>query len=125
MSRRNVLGDEEIKVQTGPGGTVIRIGKDVPLNDAAGESIGIEKIGGEFLRDVYGILEDMMLRQGSSGLFYEAAFQRAIDKGSVMTAVDVGSLQSIEIDTPGDFLAAKDVSAALREIYRTGEHSPR
>ena len=113
MAVGKTLGDEEIKVQVAPGGTIRRIGKDVPPRDAAGESIGIEKMSGEFLGVLYGILERMMTGERNVNLFYEAAFQEAIAGGAVMMAVDVGELHCIEIDTAEDLHAARAVSALL------------
>lgn len=102
-----VLGDEEIKVQVGPGGAVRRIGKEIPPGAAAGESIGIELLSREFLDPLYRILERMITVDLNVNLFYEAAFQETIEGGVPMTAVDVGQLQCIEIDTDGDLRAAR------------------
>jgi choline kinase len=107
LTRAKALGDEEIKVQIAPGGAVVRIGKDVPPARAAGESIGIEKMSPGFLRVLYGILERMITAEHNVSLFYEAAFQQAISRGSVMMAVDVGDLRCIEIDTLEDLHAAR------------------
>jgi choline kinase len=114
MKRGKTLGEEEIKVQVAPGGVIRRIGKDVPPRDAAGESIGIEKMSGEFLGSLYGILDRMITREQNVNLFYEAAFQEAIVGGEVMMAVDVGGLQCIEIDTAEDLYAARAVSALIQ-----------
>ncbi len=113
MTRGKALGDEEIKVQVAPGGVIRRIGKDVPPGDAAGESIGIEKMSGKFLAALYRILERMITREQTVNMFYEAAFQEAINGGAVMTAVDVGGLQCIEIDTAEDLRAARAVLTLL------------
>lgn len=116
MTRGKPLGDEEIKVQLAPGGAIRRIGKDVPPGDAAGESIGIEKMDGKFLGTLYRILESMITREHNVNLLYEAAFQEAIAGGAVMMAVDVGELQCIEIDTAEDLLAARAVSSLLYDV---------
>ena len=118
MKTGTVLGPEEIKVETGPGNTVRRIGKEVPPPCAAGESIGIEKLSGEFLEDLYPLLGSMMQKEQGENLFYEAAFQRAITLGSVMTAVDVGALQCIEIDTPEDLESARAAYALAQGASR-------
>ena len=114
LVRGKPLGDEEIKVQVTPGGLVRRIGKDVPAQDAAGESIGIEILGPEFLGALFRILERMITKEVNPGNFYEAAFQEAIEGGHPMAAVDAGALQCIEIDTAADLAAAEDVITALQ-----------
>jgi choline kinase len=118
MTRGKTLGDEEIKIQVAPGGEIRRIGKDVPPRDAAGESIGIEMMSGEFLGGLYRILERMITREHNVNQFYEAGFQQAIVEGAVMSAVDVGELQCIEIDTAEDLHAARSVSALLHGVSR-------
>jgi len=114
MKRGNMPGEEEIKVQTGPGGRIIRIGKDVPPALASGESIGIEKLSPEFLKGLYGILGRMMTEDRNVNLFYEAAFQEAVSRGELMAAVDVGELQCIEIDTAEDLQAARGMRDLLQ-----------
>jgi len=105
------LGDEEIKMKLGPGGRVLRIGKDVRPAEAAGESIGIEKMSAPFMERLYTILDRTIVDRKTVHLFYEAAFQEAIDAGAVMTAIDVGTLPCIEIDTPDDLESARDTGA--------------
>jgi choline kinase len=114
MTSGKKLGDEEIKVQVASGGAIRRIGKDIPPQEAAGESIGIEKMGPEFLVSLYRILERMITQEQNVSLFYEAAFQEAIAGGEVMMAVDVEGLPCIEIDTAEDLHAARALSARLQ-----------
>ena len=115
------LGDEEIKVEVAPGGAIRRIGKDIPPGDAAGESIGIEKMGGKFLGALYRILERMITGEQKANLFYEAAFQEAIVGGAEMMAVDVGELQCMEIDTAEDLHAARGVSDLIQRMEGGGD----
>jgi len=119
MSRHGVLGDEEIKVALSPGGAVVRIGKDVPPGEAAGESIGIEKMSREFLSTVYRMLRRLFRDGKNMNLFYEEAFQEAIRAGSMMYAVDVGTLGCIEVDTAADLEAARAARAAASRIRRS------
>ncbi|HUI09501.1 MAG TPA: phosphocholine cytidylyltransferase family protein [Bacteroidota bacterium] len=111
MVRGKPLGDEEIKMKLGPGGRLLRIGKDVPPQEAAGESIGIEKLSASCMGCLFDILERTIVGRKTVDLFYEAAFQEAIDAGVAMTAVDVKGLPCIEIDTPDDLEAARAMRA--------------
>ena len=108
------LGAEEIKVRLGADGSIEEIGKEVNPERAAGESIGIEKFGQEFVGELLKVLERKMLIDKSVNQFYEAAFQEAIEGGHPMAAVDAGALQCIEIDTAADLAAAEDVITALQ-----------
>ncbi|HUZ59101.1 MAG TPA: 2OG-Fe(II) oxygenase [Hanamia sp.] len=53
--KRHDVQDEEIKVKADENGRVLEIGKTVKLQDAIGESIGIEKFGVETLKCYTGI----------------------------------------------------------------------
>ena len=105
------LGDEEIKLKLGPRGSVLRIGKDVSPGEAAGESIGIEKMSAPFMERLYRALERTIVVRKTVNLFYEAAFQEVIDGGAPMTAIDVGTLPCIEVDTADDLEAARALRA--------------
>ncbi|HTS00864.1 MAG TPA: phosphocholine cytidylyltransferase family protein [Bacteroidota bacterium] len=105
------LADEEIKLKLGPGHSVLRIGKDVPPAEAAGESIGIEKMSAAFMAQLYAALDRLIVDRKTVTLFYEAAFQDVIEGGRAMTAIDVGTTPCIEIDTPDDLAVARTIGA--------------
>lgn len=106
------LGDEEIKVRLRPDRSIAEIGKTVPVNQAAGESIGIELFGAECARALFEILDRKIASDNQVNLFYEAAFQEAIDRGEKLYAVDIGALPCIEIDF------AEDIDRASRDVVR-------
>jgi choline kinase len=101
------LGGEEIKVRVDSEGFVVEIGKHVHPRNAMGESIGIELFGREFVRELFVELERMVEQENQAGVFYEAAFQRVIDRGRRVYAVDTADLPCLEIDTLEDLLAAR------------------
>jgi choline kinase len=107
VKRGDKLGAEEIKVRVGADGSIEKIGKEVDPGEAAGESIGIEKFGQEFVGELLKVLERKMLIDKSVNQFYEAAFQEVIDNCLKVYPVDVGSCCCIEIDTPEDLDAAQ------------------
>ncbi len=100
------LGDEEIKCELDADGMVVRIGKDVPVARAAGESIGIERFSPATSRRLFEVLEDRVRRRGLVNEWYEASFQEMIDAGARIEAVDVQGRTCIEIDTADDLSAA-------------------
>lgn len=104
------LGEEEIKVRTDARGLVAAIGKEVDPTGAVGESIGIERFSVPFVAILFRVLDRMILREKRDTIFYEAAFQEAIDGGAEIAPVDVGTYRCIEIDT------AEDLSRAVREV---------
>lgn len=104
--KRHHVQDEEIKVKAGENGRVLEIGKEVKLQDAIGESIGIEKFGVETLKQLFTIIERKIIVEKKVNQFYEAAFQELVDKGANIYIVDTTDYISIEIDTAADLEAA-------------------
>ena len=105
--KRHDVQDEEIKVKAGENGRVLEIGKEVKLQDATGESIGIEKFGGETLKELFTIIERKIVVEKNINQFYEAAFQELADKGANIYTVDTTDYICMEIDTAADLEAAR------------------
>ena len=101
------LGDEEMKVVTDARGNIKEISKTCNPADAAGESLGIEKMGKEYTKALYRELEPMMNEEHLENVFYERAFERLIPQGHTYQVQDVTELFSCELDTIEDFENAK------------------
>ena len=122
---RHELGEEEMKVVMNEEGAITEISKTCDPAMAAGESLGIERMGKAYTTALYKELEEMKtlsnsplkgensgqeaspLRGGWEGSFYELAFLRLIAKGSTFSVLDVTDLFSCELDTVEDFENAK------------------
>lgn len=102
------LSEEEIKVTLKEDSSINEISKVVDPKSAIGESIGIEKFNSVFVKQLFDILDDMILNKGDVDIFYEAAFQRAIDEGGKIFAEDVGELRCMELDFIEDLEKAKN-----------------
>lgn len=100
------LEDEEVKVITNDQMQVIEVGKTVDPKLALGESIGIEKISAKTGKLLFAELNGMMEVREHFQDYYEAAYARLVDKGSVFRAIDITGLNWTEIDTAKDFTAA-------------------
>lgn len=96
------LGDEEIKILIDTDNSITEISKTVIPSKAIGESIGIEKFNKDFSAALFEILDKKIVKDKTVNIFYEAAFQDAIDKGGKLYPVDVGPLPCMEIDTLED-----------------------
>ena len=105
LKRHNVQ-DEEIKVKADKNGRVLEIGKEVKLNEAIGESIGIEKFGAGTLQKLFAILDRKIIIDKTVNQFYEAAFEELVQKGSNIFIVDTTDFICMEIDTAADLEAA-------------------
>ena len=112
------LGVEEIKVSVDGTGGVVEIGKEIDPSAAMGESIGIEKFGPDFVSDLIQELDLLVSDDGQVGIFYEAAFQKVIRLGRRARAVSTGSLPCIEIDTPADLQAARELVQVLSPVVQ-------
>lgn len=105
---RHELGEEEMKVVTDDNGTIREISKTCNPASAAGESLGIEKIGASYSTALYKELEQMMDTEHLEDKFYELAFERLIPQGHSYKVIDVTEFFSCELDTVEDFENAKD-----------------
>lgn len=105
---RHDLGDEEMKVVMNAEGAITEISKTCSPTLAAGESLGIERMGKAYTTALYKELEPMMNLEHLENTFYELAFQRLIPQGHTFSVLDVTDLFSCELDTVEDFENAKD-----------------
>jgi len=99
--------EEDMKVRLDGDGNVGRIGKDIRVDRATGESIGIEKFGGPFGKALFEKLEHRIRSQNGSREFYEASFQAVIEEGLPLFGLDISPLPCMEIDTVEDYEKAR------------------
>lgn len=110
--KNHIADEEQIKVLTDKNNRVLKIGKDVDIKKSAGESIGIEKLSKDFLKEMYKVLDRKILKENNINEFYEVTFQELIDRNNEllnMYAVDISEYECIEIDTIEDFHKAKNL----------------
>ena len=111
---RHELGEEEMQVVADAEGRITEISKTCRPEDAAGESVGVERMTVDYSTALFRELEQMIEREGLIDIFYERAFERLIPKGYTFRIVDTTDLFSIELDTPEDFENAQRlIPAAL------------
>ena len=117
---KHPLGEEEMKVVTDANGSILEISKTCNPAEAAGESLGIEKMGKSYTAALYKELEIMMNAEryitnadgktiDQRDIFYERAFERLIPQGHTYKVLDVTDLFSCELDTVEDFNTAKQL----------------
>ena len=104
---RHELGEEEIKVIVDDQNRVVEISKVCSIEQAIGESVGIEKMEAGYSAALFRELEQMIEGEGLIDIFYERAFERLIPQGHTFTVVDTTRYFSIELDTVEDFENAK------------------
>ncbi len=106
IDRNVTLGAEEVKVIVGSGNRIFEASKTVPTEAAAGESIGIEKIGAHAALSLFDELKSMMLDLSKHDEYYERAYENLCPMGVDFFAVDISGQKWGEIDTPEDYKAA-------------------
>ena len=106
---RHECGEEEIKVIVDAENHITEISKVCSIQDAIGESVGIEKMTADYSEALYHELEQMILKEGLVDVFYERAFERLIPQGHTFRVVDTTCFFSYELDTPEDFQRAQEL----------------
>lgn len=109
---RHELGEEEIKVIADHEGYVKEISKVCSIQEAIGESVGIEKMTAAYSQALFCELQHMIVDEGLIDVFYEKAFERLIAQGHTFKVVDTTNCFSIELDTVEDFENAKKLIPA-------------
>ena len=109
---RHELGEEEIKVIVDKENRVQEISKVCSIEQAIGESVGIEKMTADYSTALFTELEKMIEGEGLIDVFYEKAFERLIPQGHTFKIVDTTDFFSIELDTVEDFENAKKLIPA-------------
>lgn len=105
------LGVEEIKILINVDKSIREISKLINPLSAVGESIGIEKFNSNFVEHLFKVLDKKIIEQKKVNIFYEAAFQDAINEGAKIFPIDVENYKCVEIDTAEDF----EIAATLVE----------
>lgn len=106
---RHECGEEEIKVIVDAEGRITEISKVCSIEQAIGESVGIEKMTTDYSEAIYHELKQMIEEEGLIDVFYERAFERLIPQGHTFRVVDTTDYFSYELDTPEDFERAQQL----------------
>jgi choline kinase len=106
LDREAGLAAEEMKVQLDQRGNVRRLSKQLDPAESAGESIGIQKVGGAALPILWATLEAMR-EAGDTRGYYEEAFQRMVQAGVTFRTVPIGHDEWTEIDDLADLEDAR------------------
>lgn len=112
---RHELGEEEMKIVVDNDNRITEISKTCRVEDAAGESVGIEKMTADYSKALFQELDQMIVKEGLIDIFYERAFERLIPQGITFKVIDTTHYFSYELDTPEDFERASQLLP--RELY--------
>lgn len=104
---RSEVDSEVIRVRCDAVGNISRIGNDVPVASAAGESIGIERIDGRSCATLFATLAAMMEDPVNHQRYCEVAYDAIIRAGEPFKALDITGVRWVEIDTLEDYKLAQ------------------
>lgn len=97
--------DAEAMKATIEQGRVTALGKWLEVAQAAGESIGIEKIGAQDAPRVFDAIETLVQHDGNA--YYEDAYHQLLKQGWALAACDIGAARWSEIDDATDLARAR------------------
>ncbi len=103
------VGQEEMKVALAADGRVRNLTKEMPVDEAAGESVGLEVFSPELVKAMVEVLQRRMKVDGRVNEYYEATFLELIQAGCEVRPVDLDDLLCMEIDTPEDLESARRI----------------
>ena len=106
---RHELGEEEMKIVVDNDNRITEISKTCRVEDAVGESVGIEKMTADYSKALFCELDQMIVKEGLIDIFYERAFERLIPQGHTFKVIDTTHYFSYELDTPEDFERASQL----------------
>lgn len=101
------LTDEAMKVQTTSDDLVTLVTKQMPVDSAYGEYIGVARIGADIAANLTAALEQTW--RGDPNLYYEDAFQLLANDGH-LRAVSIGDTSWVEVDNHADWSVAQEVA---------------
>jgi choline kinase len=115
LDRETRLGEEEMKALVDDRGALRRLSKQVNPAEAAGESIGVQKVSGPALQILWATLDAMREASDTSG-YYEDAFQRMLQAGVTFHTVLIGHHEWTEIDDLADLETPGNLPGDLPEV---------
>jgi choline kinase len=102
------LADEEMKVELGPDRQMRRITKNMAPGEAQGEYVGVTLIEPSAAGDLADALEATWRRD--PGLYYEDGFAEFSNRGGVVVAAPIGSVDWVEVDNHADLRRAREIA---------------
>lgn len=108
IDRREGLGAEEMKVRIDAARHIVEINKRMDPALAAGEYVGVERIGAALVPALFDELA-AMIDAGETHEYYERAYERLMQKGVPFSFVEIASDLWCEIDDAADLEYAHEI----------------
>jgi choline kinase len=111
LDRRADIDAEAMKAVVRDDGGVSALGKWVALDEASGESIGVEKIAAS--AGLFEAIERVVRHEGVGDAYYEDVYHRMLDDGFELGAYDIGNQLWGEVDDQSDLARARELMALI------------
>ena len=108
LDDRAALDDEAMKA-TVTDGQVTAMGKWLSVDDAAGESIGVEKIAAADADALFSAIERVVVERGDAQAYYEDVYHQLVSTGWSLGAIGIGDRRWTEIDDADDLARARSL----------------
>ena len=102
-TRLDRCGAEEVKFRLDKDRRIVEIGKHLSPADAAGESVGINRLSKDHLPALFDMIQQRIDHGEGRKEYYEHAFNALIGEGMEFRPADVTDLPVMEVDTPEDY----------------------
>lgn len=116
-------GQEDVKVIVDGDNRILRIGKDLAIEECQGEFIGIAKFAAGVCEDFIASLARYNEQLARRDLFFESAVDPILAT-HVHRSVPLGKLAAVEIDSPDDLAAARKLWDAGQIQSAVGTGAP-
>ena len=110
MMRFDGLGDEQMKISVDENGRIDKLGKDVDIEEADGESLGFQKIGPSAFLPLAERIDGLDPREREE-MYYEDVFAELVDRDLDFYGCDLPPGGWTEIDTPAELEGAREMAA--------------
>lgn len=111
-TRFDRCGAEEVKFRLDEDRRIVEIGKHLSPSEAAGESVGINRLSCHHLPALFDMIQDRIDHGEGRKEYYEHAFNALIQNGMEFRTADVTDLPVMEVDTPEDYETVRSEIAA-------------
>ncbi|GIM44848.1 nucleotide sugar-1-phosphate transferase [Collibacillus ludicampi] len=105
VDMKSRIDEEAMKFVLDKNGHIVRLSKEIPLQEGDGESLGLNHIVRE---DAQAIVEHLtkLVDAGIVNDYYERAFQEYLKEGWKLGVIDIGDLPWVEVDDQNDLKRA-------------------
>jgi len=109
IDKSRPVSAEDMKARVDEGGRVVELNKQIPVETALGESIGVDRIDAAFSKSLFAQLRGL-IESGETDEYYERAYEKMMQT-TPFGWVDISDSHWCEIDCEADLVRAETILA--------------